>query len=150
MFSEPLCHGRCLGADVAEARIGSVAVAAAADVVGVAGNADDARFRLFSEGAGLVYRFDFFALGRSGQDERRWILGAVGCASGSVCGLAAHSRQGSRVRPFVFMTNLPTMEKTESRMMRFVLAQQAKRARLFFTQLRFVRASILMGQPGDD
>merc|ERR1712157_171115 len=42
------------------------------------------------------------------------------------------SRQGFRVRPFVFMTNLPTMEKTESRMMRFVLAQQAKRARLFF------------------
>merc|ERR1712207_23424 len=45
------------------------------------------------------------------------------------------SRQGFRVRPFVFMTNLPAMEKTESRMMRFVLAQQAKRARLFFTQL---------------
>ena len=59
------------------------------------------------------------------------------------------SRQGSRVRPFVFMTNLPAMEKTESRV-RFVLAQQAKRARLFFTQLRFVRASIWMGQPGDD
>merc|ERR1719145_355487 len=52
--------------------------------------------------------------------------GAVGCAFGNVCELAAHSRQGSRVRPFVFMTNLPTMEKTESRMMRFVLAQQAK------------------------
>jgi len=63
MFSEPLCHGRCLGADVAEARIGSVAVVATADDVGVAGNADDARFRLFSEGAGLVYRFDFFCSG---------------------------------------------------------------------------------------
>ena len=63
MFSEPLCHGRCLGADVAEARIGSVAVAAAADVVGVAGNADDARFRLFSEGNGLVCSFRFFCFG---------------------------------------------------------------------------------------
>ena len=60
------------------------------------------------------------------------------------------SRQGFRVRPFVFMTNLPTMEKTESRMMRFVLAQQAKRARLFFTQLRFVRASIRTDWPRDD
>jgi len=76
--------------------------------------------------------------------------GAVGCAFGNVCELAAHSRQGSRVRPFVFMTNLPTMEKTESRMMRFVLAQQAKRARLFFTQLRFVRASIRTDWPRDD
>ena len=63
MFSEPLCHGRCLGADVAEARIGSVAVAAAAGVVGVAGNADDARFHLFSEGAGLVCSFQCFCFG---------------------------------------------------------------------------------------
>ena len=63
MFSEPLCHGRCLGADVAEARIGSVAVAAAAGVAGVAGNADDARFHLFSEGAGLVCSFRFFCFG---------------------------------------------------------------------------------------
>ena len=55
---------------------------------------------------------------------RQWILGAVGCAFGHVGKLAAHSRQGSRVRPFVFMTNLPAMEKTESRV-RFVLAQQA-------------------------
>jgi len=74
---------------------------------------------------------------------------AVGCAVGNVCELAAHSRQGSRVRPFVFMTNLPAMEKTESRV-RFVLAQQAKRARLFFTQLRFVRASIRTDWPRDD
>ena len=58
MFSEPLCHGRCLDADVAEARIRSVAVAAAADVVGRV--ADDARFHLFSEGAGLVCSFRFF------------------------------------------------------------------------------------------
>ena len=35
-------------------------------------------------------RFDFFALGRRGQDERRWILGAVGCASGNAGELAVH------------------------------------------------------------
>ena len=33
-------------------------------------------------------RFDFFALGRRGQDERQWILGAVGCVSGNVGELA--------------------------------------------------------------
>jgi len=72
MFSEPLCHGRCLGADVAEARIGSVAVAAAAGVVGrvagdiddVADNADDVLgFTLFLEGAGLICSFRFFCFG---------------------------------------------------------------------------------------
>jgi len=52
-----------VGADVAEARIGSVDVAAAAGVVGVAGSADDARFHLFSEGAGLVCSFRFFCFG---------------------------------------------------------------------------------------
>ena len=68
--------------------------------------------------------FDFFTLGHRGQDERRWILGADGCASGNVGVLAAHSRQGSRVRPFVFMTNLPATEKTRVKS-EVVLAQQA-------------------------
>ena len=51
------------------------------------------------------------------------ILGAVGSAFGNVGELAAHLRQGSRVRPFVFMTNLPAMEKTESRVRFKFLAQ---------------------------
>ena len=71
MFSEPLCHGRCLDADVAEARIRSVAVAAAAAVVGVAGDIDDVAdnaddvlgFTLFLEGAGLICSFRFFCFG---------------------------------------------------------------------------------------
>ena len=41
-------------------RTGRVAVAAVAGVVGVVGNVDDARFHLFSEGAGLVCSFRFF------------------------------------------------------------------------------------------
>ena len=49
-FSEPLCHGRCLGADVAEARIGGVAVAAVTDVVGVADNVDGVRFPIIFGG----------------------------------------------------------------------------------------------------
>jgi len=69
-------------------------------------------FTYFRRALVWFVRFDFFASGRGDQDERRWILGAVGCASGTVCELAAHSRQGSRVRPFVFITNLPAMEKT--------------------------------------
>jgi len=66
---------RYTGADVAEVeRTGSVAVAAVAAVVGVADDIDDVAlgFTLFLEGAGLVVRFDFFALGRRGQDEGRW------------------------------------------------------------------------------
>ena len=71
MSSEPLCHGRCLDADVAEARIRSVAVTAAADVVGVAGDIDDVAdnaddvlgFTLFLEGAGLICSFRFFCFG---------------------------------------------------------------------------------------
>jgi len=87
-----LTLSRYTGADVAEVeRTGSVAVAAVAVVVGVADNADVVLgFTLFLEGAGLVVRFDFFALGRRGQDERRWILGAVGCAFGNAGELAAH------------------------------------------------------------
>ena len=87
---------RYTGADVAEVeRTGSVAVAAvvgvADDIDDVADNADDVLgFTLFLEGAGLVVRFDFFDLGRRGQDEGRWILGAVGCAFGNAGGLAVH------------------------------------------------------------
>ena len=72
-------------------RTGHVAVATVAAGVGVADDIDDVLgFTLFLEGAGLVVRLDFFALGRRGQDEGRWILGAVGCAFGNAGKLAAH------------------------------------------------------------
>ena len=72
MSSNLNCHGRCLGADVAEAeRTGSVAVAAVAAVVGVADDIDDVAdnaddvlgFTLFLEGAGLICSFRFFCVG---------------------------------------------------------------------------------------
>ena len=94
-----LTLSRYTGADVAEVeRTGSVTVAAVAAVVGVADDIDDVAdnaddvlgFTLFLEGAGLVVRFDFFDLGRRGQDEGRWILGAVGCAFGKAGELAVH------------------------------------------------------------
>ena len=45
------CHGRCLGADVAETeQTGCVAVAAAADVVDVANNADGVQFHIIFGG----------------------------------------------------------------------------------------------------
>ena len=51
MSSNLNCHGRCLGADVAEAeRTGCVAVTAIADVVDVADNADGVQFHIIFGG----------------------------------------------------------------------------------------------------
>ena len=51
------------------------------------------------------------------------------------------SRQGSRVRLFVFMTNLPAMEETQVKSKVLISGSLSKCVQLF-TYLGFVRVSI--------
>ena len=101
-------------------RTGRVAVATVAAVVGVADDIDDVAdnaddvlgFALFFlEGWFNLFVSTCLFCPWAVEAETMDTSGAVGCAFGNVCELAAHSRQGSRVRPFVFMTNLPAKRK---------------------------------------
>ena len=69
-------------------------------------------FTYFRRALVWFVRFDFFALGRRGQDERRWILGAVGCAFSSVGKLAAQlETEVSKDQAIIFITDLSEMEE---------------------------------------
>ena len=86
-------------------------------------------FTLFLEGWFDLFVQNFFGVGCRGHDD------------GYLARLVAHLamlaswplilRQGSRVRSFVFMTNLPAMEETESGVKFEFSSSTSRRAQLF-------------------